>query len=201
MRRLGLKSNQAPQVQISHIWRKCEGGILQVIDALRGCEDETARKFITKYDSLPKSVREVVTIEQISTSAGVLTPDLHGCAAKALVSQQQQASAFIAATAHPLVMQKTVQVALQDKGVRDREMVHTMVGALPTPKGTTIISQRFQIANLHEPEKTVEVEGPADLIQFDEDISALHRLSNTGRTLALPENVRTVEDRPEVARR
>lgn len=200
MRRLGGDHSKIVP-KITHILKKAEGGIPQVLEALRGSDEEIAYKFIQKYDTLSESDRGFVTVEDVACACGIATADLLGIATKALFSQQQQVSAVIAATGHPLIVQKSVQMALQDKGVRDREMLHTAVGFLPTPKGATIISQRFQIANIHEPEKTVEVEGPQDLMQFDEDVRGLHSLASTGKALELAGNVLPVQDPREVTRR
>lgn len=201
LRRLGLEVGERIGVpKITHILKSAEGGIPQVLEALRGSEEEIAQRFVQKFDGLSESDRGFVSIEDVATACCIDTPTLLGVATKALFSQQQQVSAVIAATAHPLVVQKTVQNALQDKGVRDREMLHTAVGFLPTPKGATIISQRFQIANIHEPEKTVEVEGPQDLMQFDEDVRGLHSLASTGKALELAGHVLPNKDPREVTR-
>lgn len=186
--------------KITHILRNAEGGIGQVLEALRGSDDEQAVKFMAKYDALSVSDIQKLSLEEIAISCSIDTPSLLGVATKALFAQQQQVSAVIAATAHPLVVRKTINVALQDKGSKDREMLHQAVGFIPTPKGSTIISQRFQIANIAEPEKTVEVDGPPDLMQFDDDIRGLHSVASTGKTLELIGNVLPVEDSRETPR-
>lgn len=202
LRRLGVDPEKLIGVpKITHILKRAEGGIPQVLEALRGSEEDAAQCFVQKYDSLSESDRSFISVEDVAVACGIDTATLLGVATKALFSQQQQVSAVIAATGHPLIVQKSVQMALQDKGIRDREMLHTAVGFLPTPKGATIISQRFQIANIHEPEKTVEVEGPQDLMQFDEDVRGLHSLASTGKALELVGNVLPVEDPREVTRR
>lgn len=164
-----------------------EHGLRQSLDALRGSDDETAQKFMAKYDSIAPSDLVFFSIEQIAASCGVDTPTLAGVLMKAIVSQQASIAAIKAATAHPKIVEKSIQNALQDRGIRDREMLHTAVGFLPTPKGATIISQRFQIANISNPEKTKEVEGPASLSQFDDDIRGLHEMAMHGKPLELPD--------------
>ena len=164
-----------------------EHGIRQSLECLRGADDPTAQQFMKKYDSIAPSDLEFLSIEQIAASCGIDTPTLAGVLMKAIVSQQASIAAIKAATAHPRIVEKSIQSALQERGVRDREMLHTAVGFLPTPKGATIISQRFQIASITQPEKTLEnVEGPASLTQFDDDIRALHELATKGKSLELP---------------
>jgi hypothetical protein len=162
--------------QISHILKHAERGLGQVIDALRGHDEEDAQAFIEKYDSLSASDQERLTIEEISIAAGVKTLDLLACATKALVMESQTASAIIAATSHYKVVNKTVKMALEDGGHRDREMLHTATGFLPSPKGSTFINSRIQVANFDgkpaqpaEPE-TIDAE---DLVSMDDDMLGL----------------------------
>ena len=179
LRRLGVKPEQLVGIpKISHILRNAEGGLPQVIDALRGYDEEDAQKFIEKYDHLSASDRKHLTIEQICVGAGVKTLDLLGCATKALVMESQTVSAIIAATSHSKVVRKTVKMAEQDGGHRDREMLHIATGFLPSPKGSTFINNRIQVANFDDkPHSGQTVDAPApdeeDLISMDDDLLGL----------------------------
>src|SRR5208337_2650998 len=72
LRRLGVKAEQLVDIpQISHILKHAEHGLRQVIDALRGHDEEDAQAFIRKYDSLSASDRKHLTIEDICVAAQV----------------------------------------------------------------------------------------------------------------------------------
>ncbi|HKM83869.1 MAG TPA: hypothetical protein VJY15_23300 [Candidatus Acidoferrum sp.] len=179
LRRLGVKAEQLVDIpQISHILKHAEHGLRQVIDALRGHDEEDAQAFIRKYDSLSASDRKHLTIEDICVAAQVRTLDLLGSATKALVLESQTASSIIAATSHQKVVKHTVRMALQDGGHRDREMIHLATGFLPSPKGSTFINQRVQVANFgsekpHAGGAPAPVVDEEDLISMDDDLMAM----------------------------
>lgn len=162
-----------------------EGGIEQVIEALRGSDETDAQTFIRKYDTCSASDLEKLTLEEIATAAGIGTIDLLGVATKALFEQSQTVAGVIAASAHPKVVAKSIQMALRDGGVREREMLHTATGFLPTPKGTVIFNNRTQVANFggHGPGREPEgddgkplLPGPADyedMPTMDDDVMGL----------------------------
>jgi hypothetical protein len=79
-----------------------------------------------------------------------------------LVRQGVQASTMLAATWHPAVVKKTIDMALTDKGTAERAMLHKATGFLPTPKGSqTIVNVQPGSANAPvvvvapSPEKTI----------------------------------------------
>lgn len=158
-----------------------EGGVPQVIEALRASDEEDALKFIEKYESLSESDQGKVTIEEVSVAAGVRPIDLLGVATKALFQNALTVAAIIASTAHPQVVEKSIERALMDQGVRDREMLHQAMGFLPAPKGMTLINQKIQVANFASKtpaEENAEEELPApapveDLPLMDDDLRAL----------------------------
>lgn len=178
LRRLGISSEQMVGVpRITHMLEEAEGGLAQVIEALRASDEEEAIAFITKYDSVSESDHQRVTLEEISTSAGVRSIDLLGVATKALFAQGETVASIVSSSARPEVTKKTIQMALQDKGVRDREMFHTATGFLPIPKGTLIMNNRTQVANFNggsrDPDDDAEIpEGPTsgDLPSMDDDV-------------------------------
>lgn len=177
LRRAGVKREDLIGVpQISHILKHAEHGLAQVIDALRGYDEEDAQDFIEKYDSLSPSDRARLSIEEICVAAGVKTLDLLGCATKALVLESQTVSSIIAATSHYRVVNKTVKMALEDGGHRDREMLHTATGFLPSPKGSTFIN-KVQVANFSDDKKqpaTVDaIPDEEDLVSVDDDLMGL----------------------------
>ena len=180
LRRLGVKPEQLVNVpKISHILAYAEHGLRQVIDALRGHDEEDAQAFIQKYDTLSPSDRKHLTIEDICIAAGVRTLDLLGSAAKALVLESQTVSSIIAATSHHKVVKKTVEMAETDGGHRDREMIHLATGFLPSKGGSTFINNRVQVANFDGDKPGAGGATPAapvdeeDLIAMDDDLMGL----------------------------
>lgn len=182
LRRLGVTKEQMVGVpRITYMLEKAEGGLEQVIEALRASDEEEAVAFIAQLDDLSDSDRNRVSLEEIATAAGIRTIDLLGTATKALFQQSQTVAAIITATGHEGVVKKSLQMALQDKGVRDREMIHTATGFLPVPKGTVILNQKTQIANFGDGGKDDEG-GPAmpesdDCPEMDSDILLLQKTS------------------------
>lgn len=163
----------------------------QVIDALRGYDEEDAQNFIAKYDSLAAFDRPRLSVEQIATAAGIRTLDLLAAATKALFIENQTVASIIASTSHPKVVKKTVQMALQDGGHRDREMIHIAQGFLPSPKGSIFINQRIQVANFDGKGKTGDEEpetiDAADLPSMEDDIVGLENFER--KLLQAPKSV------------
>ena len=147
-----------------------EGGLPEVIAALSSSDDPDAQAFIAKLNRVSASDRERISIEHVAVAARVPTLRLLEIATSSLVRRGLNVSKIIAATAHPKVVEKTVQMALQDKGIQDRKMLHEATGFLPTNKGGILVN-RIQIANLREPEKPdQEVEVTANMPTFESDI-------------------------------
>jgi len=68
---------------------------------------------------------------------------------------------------HPEVMQKTVENALLPGGVRDREILHTMLGALPQKSGATFIDKFFAGSSQTKEPESAEPE------RFEEDLDVI----------------------------
>lgn len=188
LRRLGLNPEQMVGVpRITFQLEHAEGGLEQVIEALRGSDETDAQAFIRKYDTCSASDLDKLTLEEVAVAAGIRPLDLLGVATKALFQQSQTVAGVIAASAHHKVVAKNIQMALNDKGVRDREMHLTATGHLPLPKGTVIFNQRTQVANFNAPgghegavEGDPEIPSAPDLDELpsmDEDIMALQKTS------------------------
>lgn len=165
---------------ISHILRESEGGIPEIIECLRGSDDETAQAFIEKYDSITESDRAKVTIEQIAVAAEIETPDLLGVCTKAVFNAKQATSQLKLASAHPKLVAKSIQMGLQDKGVRDREMMHSAVGFLPKSEGGSVFfKQTIQVAHLENPENAMTITQPdqPDLPEMEQDIIGMNQMA------------------------
>lgn len=178
---------------ICHILRDCEGGLPEVIECLRGSDDEKARNFIAKYDTVAKSdwANGRVKLEHVSVAAGIETPDLLAVATKAIFQQKKITSAIKLASAHPKLVAKSIQMGLQDKGIRDREMMHSAIGFLPQSQNVTNFF-KVRVQHLEHPEEGKEISMPItdDLPDMDSDIVGLsntyNKLLGTGEEVKAP---------------
>ena len=173
--RLGVTAEQMQGVpQISHLLKEAEDGLPQVLQALRFSVSDEAQAFVKKYDSLSETDRKSLRWEEIATAAGVDTLQLLGVATIALAQQGQTVAEIIAATGHPLMVKKTIQMGLSDAGVKDREMLHINRGWLPSNKGNSVVN-RIQIANLSNPDSPAnKVEVSGELPLMDDFIKDVH---------------------------
>jgi hypothetical protein len=102
---------------------------------LEASADDACRRLCQTYYGLPKVHRAGLPIEAFCVAAAV--PPLHvlEVLTATVIRLGAQASTIVAAVNHPRVVQKTIDVALTDDGVRDREMLHKHANFLPTPAG------------------------------------------------------------------
>jgi hypothetical protein len=114
------------------------------------------------YDSIALRDREKLSIEAIALAAKLDIPALLGEILLAIREHNVNVVKFIAVGSHPEVMKKTVESALLAGGYRDREHIHTMLGALPSPKGPTFINKFFAGASREEEDKP---EQPEELME------------------------------------
>jgi hypothetical protein len=117
---------------------------------LHASDDPDAKKIITVYYSIPQWARTLLPIEAFCLAAGVSTSRVLEIITAACVRLGAQASTIIAAVSHPSVVQKTVEMALTDDGIEDRNTLHKAAGFLPTPKSaqTNItVTQNAQVSS------------------------------------------------------
>jgi hypothetical protein len=107
---------------------------VRALDYLRSTEDPEARKVADAYFSVPESYRRLLLPEAFCHAAGVSPWRVLEIITAVAVRQTAQASAIIAAIAHPRVVEKTIDRALQDDGTRERMILHKAVGFLSAPK-------------------------------------------------------------------
>lgn len=105
---------------------------------LKCSEAPEARKIVDLYYSLPKNQRDLIPIEGYCLAAGISTQLILELVTRTCATVSRQTSALIAAASHPAVVDKTVEMALTDDGIEDRQTLHKAVGFLPTPKGAQI---------------------------------------------------------------
>jgi hypothetical protein len=101
------------------------------LECLRFSDSEDARKVSRAYLSVPDSYRKLLPAEAFCHAAGVSPYRVLEIIAGAAVRQGAMASAIIAAVTHPRVVKKTVKMALRDKGIRERIVLHKATGFIP----------------------------------------------------------------------
>lgn len=102
---------------------------------LQACDDPDARKVLTVYYELPPYQRAALPIEAFCLAATVSPIRVLELLVGACVRMGTRASTIIAATNHPRVVQKTIDMALTDEGGADRAVLHRATGFLPSPGG------------------------------------------------------------------
>jgi hypothetical protein len=144
-RRLGINPNDVQYVpflatQLRRIGRViCGAGMkdptvatVRPLEYLASSEDPGARKVLKAYRSVPESYRRLLRPEDFCHAAGVSPWRVLEIVTLVSVRQAAQASAIRAAIAHPRVVAKTIERALEDDGARERMALHRAVGFLPT---------------------------------------------------------------------
>ena len=141
--RLGITSQQLAEApQITPLLRQADGGLKQVMDAMRLAPDEIIVTFLRKYDSIPIGDRERLSIEAIALAAGLDISHLLASITMALQSQAVSTGAkMIAMTAHPKITAARVKYGVLPLGERDLTALDTAMGFLPNPKGPTFIGK------------------------------------------------------------
>jgi hypothetical protein len=175
--RLGIRLEDAASVpEFTNQLKSADGGLPQVLAAIRSSEDPELKSWLGKYDSLSERDRKKIGWEVIAVAAGVKPGNFLGNCLIALQAQQANISAIIAHSNHPKIVQKRVRMALRDEGIRDREALDIAVGFLPSHKGTSIVN-RIQVANLSSPETPpTEIEVKDDLPLMENVVTDLHQI-------------------------
>jgi hypothetical protein len=142
LQRIGVTAqqlNEAPQ--ITSLLKRAEGGLPQVLAAMRFSSDALVVTWLRKYDSIPVGDRERLSIEAIAVAAGVNINYLFGSIMMVLHQQSVNTSRIIAMTSHPKITEARVRYGLLPLGERDRTALDVAMGFLPRPKGPTFIGQ------------------------------------------------------------
>lgn len=114
---------------------------------LSSSEDPDMLKLLALRREYPHAIARLLPIEAFCLAAGVSPLRVLEVLVGVIVRQGAQASTIIAAINHPRVVQKTVDMALTDEGIEDRNTLHKAVNFLPTPKGNTTIINNTPMAN------------------------------------------------------
>jgi hypothetical protein len=127
-------------IQFRRIARKIRaGGVedptatpLRPLEYLVFSEDPQARAVLTAYRSVPASYRRLLRPEDFCHAAGVSPWRVLDIIVSVAVRQVVEMSAIIGAVLHPSVVEKTLVMAMQPGGTREREMIHRATGFLGT---------------------------------------------------------------------
>ena len=133
-KRLGITPEQMRRVpRIAPILECVEGGVESVIEALRfSQEDESARAFLQKYDSVPPADLEYLSVDEIRVASGADPKRLLTLALDWLVKISLMKANIEVSSNLPGITKAMVKSALTDKGARDRRLFFQITGILPT---------------------------------------------------------------------
>jgi hypothetical protein len=118
----------------------------RMIEMMRWARESDPRvaQFLDTWDALDPCERQVRgTVETVRQRVGLKLLDLIGIVVDVMCRLAMYQAQIIAAASHPLVVEKTVERALTDKGIGDRMALHKATGFLPTPKGSQTIFSIF----------------------------------------------------------
>ena len=135
------------------------------LELLQWSEDPEARRVLEKYLSVPESYRRLLPAEAYCCAAGVSPWRILEVVTGVAVRLGTQASAVLAAVWHPQVVEKTIEMALTDGGIADRNALHRATGFTPLPKGSTTIVNVQQNAHGQGPGTCVPLPRPEDTIR------------------------------------
>jgi hypothetical protein len=155
---------------VTPMFRAVEGGVEQVIKALRAHADDDAQAFVSAYEQCSRTDHRFVPLEWIAFVAGISSLRLAEVAQTALYLYGQMTSKMLLSSAMPKVMRSTIKAATDEVpividtsegrivvgktngDIKAMEMFHKMSGLMPLPKGAQIaIQNNF---GQDEPEKT-----------------------------------------------
>jgi hypothetical protein len=133
-KRLGITPEQMRGVpRIAPILESVPDGVESAVEALRfSLEDECARAFLQKYDSVPPADLSYLSIEEICVAAGVDPKRLLTLAVDWLVKISMMKASIEVSVSLPGVTRALVKNALADKGTRERRLLFQISGILPT---------------------------------------------------------------------
>ena len=120
------------------------------------------RQFLTRYDKIPIGDQKYLPFEAVAIAAEVEPAYLLGEILLAMSEFSVASVKVIGIGRHPEVMKQTVEGALEG-GVRQQEMVHSMLGALPKQGGSIFIGKFFG-------GKEPEAEGAPERFEDDLDV-------------------------------
>ncbi len=144
LRRIGVTPEQLQTApNITSILKETHGGIKLAINTLRFSQNDAVKAFLQKYDSISEHDRRKLPLEAISIAAEV---DIRMLLGEIIISQREHSVSrvkLIAVSNHPDVIKSRIKFAKLPGGVRDRDALDTMLGALPKSNAATFIDKVF----------------------------------------------------------
>lgn len=174
LKRLGIESPLPSLPAVTSLLKEADQGLPQVLDALRSSQEEEAKLFLEKYDELSQHDRARLQWEEIAFAIGVDPFRLLEVAVSSLMRHCETLGNIIAATAHPRVVRKAVEVATHCSDAwRDRQNLLNARGFLPVQK-SAVIYNRVQVASLTS--SNPENEEASELPEMEDDLRDIHGL-------------------------
>ena len=102
---------------------------------LRASDDPLVRRVLDVRDSIPWGYSRLLPWEAFCVKAEVPPLRLVQAMTDVCRVMSRQFASVIASVNHPAVVEKTVEIAMTDEGVKDREFLHKHVGFLPLGGG------------------------------------------------------------------
>jgi len=136
------ESKLARTTPITKILKEIPGGKRLAFEAMQLSEDPLITEFLDRYFRIPDRDRICLPIEAVALAAKINPKHLLGEILMAMREHSATSVKVIALSEHPDVMRSSVENAKLPGGYRDREMVHTMLGAL-SKQGPTFINKFF----------------------------------------------------------
>jgi len=134
---------------------------------MRLSDGEISKQFLEKWDSIPERDRECLTIEVIALAADVDPRALLGEILLAAREYSVVKFKLQALEAHPDILEKTIEYAKLPGGYRDRDTMHTILGALPRSK-TTFIDKFYAGSESEKADLPESEETPKAITQTEE---------------------------------
>jgi hypothetical protein len=155
--------------QVRAMLESVEGGIEHCIHTLRFHEDDDAKAFLEAYDAMPKTVRQVLSVEEIAHAAGIGSLRLTEIVQTALFLYGDRQTQMILSAAMPKVIRSTIKAATDEVPIvadvagkklivghtngdmKAAEMLLKARNVLPIPKGAQIAIQVNQQEKEEQP--------------------------------------------------
>jgi len=132
-KRLGITPEQMRGVaRIGPILECVEGGVESVIEALRFTREADVFPFLQRYDSIPPTDLEYLSIDEICVAAKIDPKRLLTLAVDWMVRISVMRAQIEVYGSLPGVTKAMIKSALTDKGTRDRRLLFQIAGILPT---------------------------------------------------------------------
>lgn len=141
---------------ITPILLKSLGSIEAVIEYLRGSDVKEAIELLRIWDLGSNKEHDLLPFEAYCLAAGSTPKKMMGIIMQAVMENANAAVELMLATAHPDIVQTTIDLAKTPKGGDERRIILQNRGTLPAPKnqvfnnyGSMTQDNRKQVANVN----------------------------------------------------